>query len=99
MAETYPIGWKTLKEKEEFARHEQFLLFPLCFQKTSTTGLHVWERVKKECIKRRKCPEKQYFLPFPYCPLPFKDRHHNFTYIKFVVCRCFKLRQMQNFVV
>ena len=30
-------GWKTLLEKEKFARYEQFLLFPQCFQKTCTT--------------------------------------------------------------
>ena len=43
--------------KVEIARHEQFLLFPQCFQKTCTAdtlkpGL-VWERVK--------CRFQQYF--------------------------------------
>ena len=40
--------------KGEIARYEQFLLFPLCFQRTCTTdtsksGL-AWERVKKQNI-------------------------------------------------
>ena len=37
--------------KGEIARYEQFLLFPLCFQKTFTADTYksglVWERVKK----------------------------------------------------
>ena len=36
--------------KGEIARYEQFLLFPLCFQKTCSAGTQkprvVWERVK-----------------------------------------------------
>ena len=36
MAEDTPKGWKTLGEKGEIARYEQFLLVPHCFQKTST---------------------------------------------------------------
>ena len=34
MAESSPKGYKTLWGKGEIARYEQFLLFPLCFQKT-----------------------------------------------------------------
>ena len=37
MAESYPNSQKTLWEKGEIARNEQFLLFPQCFQKTSNT--------------------------------------------------------------
>ena len=33
MAESSPIGWKTLWEKGEIACYEQFLLFSQCFQK------------------------------------------------------------------
>ena len=36
MAEGYPYGEKTLEGKGEIAHHEQFLLFPQCFQKTYT---------------------------------------------------------------
>ena len=36
MAEITKNGLKTLWEKEKFARYEQFLLFPLCFQKICT---------------------------------------------------------------
>ena len=49
MAESYPKRIENTVGKGEIARHEQFLLFPLCFQKTCTAdtgkpGL-VWERV------------------------------------------------------
>ena len=33
MAESSPYGQKTQWEKGEIARYEQFLLFPLCFQR------------------------------------------------------------------
>ena len=36
MAEDPPKGLKTLWEKGEIARYEQFFLVPQCFQKTST---------------------------------------------------------------
>ena len=40
--------------KGEIARDEQFLLFPLCFQKTCTTDTQkpglVWERVKPVAV-------------------------------------------------
>ena len=36
MQESSMKGEKTLRKKEEIARHEQFLLFPQCFQKTCT---------------------------------------------------------------
>ena len=36
MAESHPKEYKTLWGKGEIARHEQFLLFPQCFQKTRT---------------------------------------------------------------
>ena len=32
-------GLKTLWEKGEIARYEQFLLFPQCFQKTCTADM------------------------------------------------------------
>ena len=38
MEYNYLIEWKALWEKEEIARHEQFLLFPQCFQKLSVVG-------------------------------------------------------------
>ena len=98
MAETYPIGWKTLKEKEEFPRHEQFLLFPLCFQKTSTTDMF-GKGLKKNVLKGENALKNSIFSLSHISIYSIKDRHHHFTYIKFVVCRCFKLRQMQNFVV
>ena len=51
MAGTYPKGVENTVGTGEIARYEQFLLFPQCFQKTSTaytlkTGL-VWERAKE----------------------------------------------------
>ena len=50
MAESYPKGWKTLWQKGEIARNEQFLLFPQCFQKAcypgASKGVIVWEWVK-----------------------------------------------------
>ena len=36
MAESSTNGQKTLREKGEIACYKQFLLFPQCFQKTST---------------------------------------------------------------
>ena len=36
IAESSPNGYKTLWEKGEIARYEQFLLFTQCFQKTCT---------------------------------------------------------------
>ena len=39
MAESYPNGLKTLWEKEKFARYEQFLLFPQCFQMACFLGV------------------------------------------------------------
>ena len=50
MAESYPNGWKTVG-KGEIAHHEQFLLFPQCFQKVcfpeASKGVIVWESVKQ----------------------------------------------------
>ena len=51
MAESSQNGYKTTVGKGEIAHNEQFLLFPLCFQKTfpADTGLYrhglVWEWV------------------------------------------------------
>ena len=45
MVERFSKQVENTQEKGEIARHEQFLLFPKCFQKTCTEGL-VWERVK-----------------------------------------------------
>ena len=39
MVGSYPCGLKTLFEKEEIARNEQFLLFPECFQKTCAADM------------------------------------------------------------
>ena len=36
MEESSPNGLKTVCEKEKFARYEQFLLFPQCFQNACT---------------------------------------------------------------
>ena len=45
--------------KGEIARYEQFLLFPLCFQKTFTTDMQkpglVWERVNSFLTERSFC--------------------------------------------
>ena len=44
MDESYPHGYKTMRERDKF------LLFPQCFQKAHTAGMLksglVWERVK-----------------------------------------------------
>ena len=49
MAESYPNGEKNTVGKGEIARHEQFLLFPQCFQKACfpgvSKGVIVWEWV------------------------------------------------------
>ena len=41
-------------EKGEIARDEQFLFFPQCFQKSSTTNIYkpglIWERVKSPSL-------------------------------------------------
>ena len=59
MAESSPNVSRTLWEKGEIARNEQFLLFPQCFQKTFTADrlkpVLVWERVKTHllcCLQR-----------------------------------------------
>ena len=55
MAESSLIGLKKKKTvgKGEIARHEQFLFFPQCFQKTCTEDTYkpglVWERVNMVC--------------------------------------------------
>ena len=53
--------------KGEIARYEQFLLFPLCFQKTCTADTQtpglVWKRVKgKKCWSQKKNAGNQHFL-------------------------------------
>ena len=71
--------------KGEIAGHEQFLLFPQCFQKTykelnficlltlshSMTPFDAPEKqaFRKHCGKRRNCSSEQ-FLFFPQCFLP-----------------------------
>ena len=49
MAESYQSVENTVR-KGEIARHEQFLLFPQCFEKACFPGASkgdiVWERVK-----------------------------------------------------
>ena len=45
MTESSVKGVENTVGKEEIAHDEQFLLFPLCFQKPCTTRL-VWERLK-----------------------------------------------------
>ena len=52
MAESSLNGFENTVGKGEIARYEQFLLFPLCFQKTCTTDARkpglVWKRVKRK---------------------------------------------------
>ena len=49
-AESFPIKYKTMGEKEKLLIYEQFLLFPQLFQKTFAVDTYkhksVWERVK-----------------------------------------------------
>ena len=51
---SYLIELKTLLEKEEIARYEQFLLFPQCFQKLSVVDaskrVSMELRVKKSLL-------------------------------------------------
>ena len=51
MAEKYPKGAENTVGKGEIAHYEQFLLFPLCFQKAcfpgASKGVVVWEWVNK----------------------------------------------------
>ena len=46
MAESYPKRVENTVGKGEIACHEQFLLFPQCFQKACFPGVTVWEWVK-----------------------------------------------------
>ena len=53
MKEQYLIDNENIVVKGEIAHHEQFVLFPQCFQKLSTTeaseSVYLWERVKYAC--------------------------------------------------
>ena len=64
MAESYPKWVESTVGKGEIARHEQFLLFPQCFQKAcfpgALKGVIVWEWVKKK--RRRKTSVVELFL-------------------------------------
>ena len=88
--------------KGEIAYYEQFLLFPQCFQKTSTTDTWkprlVCERDNdsgRSLLKAVREKEKillTSIFSFSHDDFhPIKKRIQHFSNIKFVVCKCFQI--------
>ena len=59
---------ENVAEKEEIARHEQFLLYPQCFQK-----LPVFNKVKN-ILGKGDNNDYQHFFPLPTFPVDFLYR-------------------------